>query len=218
MSINLSEKSSESLFEENILASQITQNKSHKLTNTKSQSKEINETSNNYSEKEDLLVNNLIMSTNIPKIQKTDNNENNEVRELNDINDIKKQANLVLTLSPLKKGKKKNNIIDIMEKSKKGNNIRRRSVVNLLPKDEIKFKEDTKKTERKDAFGVPINKQNKKKVKVTFSDTINKFNIPRQLVEVIPIASFKKFNCIEGFPNEEDSLSNKSTCKCCLIN
>ena len=74
------------------------------------------------------------------------------------------------------------------------------------------------KAERKDAFGIPINKRNKKKIKITFSDTINKSNTPRQLVEVILIASFKKFNYIEGFPNEEDSISNKSTCKCCLIN
>ena len=214
MSINLSEKSSESLSEENILASQITQNKSHKLTQTK----EINVTSNNYSEKEDLLVNNLIMSSNIPKIEKNDNNENKEVNELNDINDIKKQASIVLTLSPPKKRKKKNNIIDIMEKSKKDNNIRRSSVVNLLSQDENKYKENIMKAERKDAFGIPINKRNKKKIKITFSDTINKSNSPRQLVEVIPIASFKKFNYIEGFPNEEDSISNKSTCKCCLIN
>ena len=214
MSINLSEKSSESLSEENILASQITQNKSHKLTQTK----EINVTSNNYSEKEDLLVNNLIMSSNIPKIEKNDNNENKEVNELNDINDIKKQASIVLTLSPPKKRKKKNNIIDIMEKSKKDNNIRRSSVVNLLSQDENKYRENIMKAERKDAFGIPINKRNKKKIKITFSDTINKSNSPRQLVEVIPIASFKKFNYIEGFPNEEDSISNKSTCKCCLIN
>ena len=214
MSINLSEKSSESLSEENILASQITQNKSHKLTQTK----EINVTSNNYSEKEDLLVNNLIMSSNIPKIEKNDNNKNKEVNELNDINDIKKQASIVLTLSPPKKRKKKNNIIDIMEKSKKDNNIRRSSVVNLLSQDENKYKENIMKAERKDAFGIPINKRNKKKIKITFSDTINKSNSPRQLVEVIPIASFKKFNYIEGFPNEEDSISNKSTCKCCLIN
>ena len=214
MSINLSEKSSESLSEGNILASQITQNKSHKLTQTK----EINVTSNNYSEKEDLLVNNLIMSSNIPKIEKIDNNENKEVNELNDINDIKKQASIVLTLSPPKKRKKKNNIIDIMEKSKKDNNIRRSSVVNLLSQDENKYKENIMKAERKDAFGIPINKRNKKKIKITFSDTINKSNSPRQLVEVIPIASFKKFNYIEGFPNEEDSISNKSTCKCCLIN
>ena len=214
MSINLSEKSSESLSEENILASQITQNKSHKLTQTK----EINVTSNNYSEKEDLLVNNLIMSSNIPKKEKIDNNENKEVNELNDINDIKKQASIVLTLSPPKKRKKKNNIIDIMEKSKKDNNIRRSSVVNLLSQDENKYKENIMKAERKDAFGIPINKRNKKKIKITFSDTINKSNSPRQLVEVIPIASFKKFNYIEGFPNEEDSISNKSTCKCCLIN
>ena len=214
MSINLSEKSSESLSEENILASQITQNKSHKLTQTK----EINVTSNNYSEKEDLLVNNLIMSSNIPKIEKNDNNENKEVNELNDINDIKKQASIVLTLSPPKKRKKKNNIIDIMEKSKKDNNIRRSSVVNLLSQDENKYRENIMKAERKDAFGTPINKRNKKKIKITFSDTINKSNSPKQLVEVITIASFKKFNYIEGFPNEEDSISNKSTCKCCLIN
>ena len=213
MSINLSEKSSESLSEENILASQITQNKSHKLTQTK----EINVTSNNYSEKEDLLVNNLIMSSNIPKIEKADNNENKEVNELNDINDIKKQASRILTLSPPKK-RNKNNIIDIMEKSKKDNNIRRSSVVNLLSQDENKYKENIMKAERKDAFGIHINKRNKKKIKITFSDTINKSNSPKQLVEVIPIASFKKFNYIEGFPNEEDSISNKSSCKCCLIN
>jgi len=216
MSINLSEKSSESLSEENILASQITQNKSHKLTNANSQIKEKNVVSNNYSEKEDLLVNNLITSSNIPKIEKKDNNE---IGELNEINDIKNQANIILTLSPLKKGKKKNNIIDIMEKSKKNNNIRRRSVANHSSQDDIKFTEEIMKTERKDAFGVPINKRNKKKVKVTFSDTINKPNIPRQLVQVIPIASFKQYNCIEGLglPNEENSVNNKSTCKCCLI-
>ena len=215
MLINLSEKSSVSLSEENILASQITQNKSHKLSNIKTQSKEINITSNNYSEKEDLLVNNLIISSNIPKLEKTDNNENKQIGE---INDFKKKTNLALTLSP-KKGRKKNNIIDIMEKSKKDNNIRRRSVVNFLSKDEIKFREDIIKAERKDVFGVPINKRNKKKVKVTFSDTIKKDIIPRHLVEVIPITSFKKFNYIEGLPNGEDSVSvsNKSTCKCCLI-
>ena len=216
MSIN--DKSSESLSEENILASQITQNKSNKLTNTKSQSKEINITTNNFSEKEDLLVNNLIMSSNIPRIEKINNNENYEIGELKEINDIKKQASIAMTLSPLKKGRKKISIIDIMEKSKKNSNIKRRSVVNLLFNDEIKLKEDIIKIERKDAFGVPINKRNKKKVKVTFSDTINKSNVPSQLAEVIPIASFKKFNYIEGLPNEEDNIDNKSTCRCCIIN
>ena len=122
-----------------------------------------------------------------------------------------------MTLSPPKK-RNKNNIIDIMEKSKKDNNIRRSSVVNLLSQDENKYRENIMKAERKDAFGIHINKRNKKKIKITFSDTINKSNSPKQLVEVIPIASFKKFNYIEGFPNEEDSISNKSTCKCCLIN
>ena len=56
---------------------------------------------------------------------------------------------------------------------------------------------------------------------MTFSDTVNS-NISKngknQLAEVIPIASYKKYNYIEGLPKEEDIANNKSTCQCCIIN
>ena len=41
---------------------------------------------------------------------------------------------------------------------------------------------------------------------------------PKTLAEVIPIASFKKYNYIEGTPREEDIINNTSKCQCCLIN
>ena len=194
MSDNFSEKSSESLSKENLLSSKNTQNKSQKLTSTKTESKEINILYNNVSENEDLPTNKLFLSSNNMPIPKINNNNNNEGSETNGINNIPKKRTLVMTLSPVKKGKKRNYIIDLMEKSKRNNNVRRRSVVNFISQDEIKFKEEIMKVERKDAFGIPINKKNKKKIKVTFRDTVNNPNKERQLADVIDIISFKKFN------------------------
>ncbi len=218
MSDNFSEKSSESLSKENLLASEITQNKSQKLTNTKEETKEINIVSNNNSENEDLPINKLFLSSNNIPIPTIKNNDYNEGSEKIEINSIQKKRTLAMTLSPLKKGKKRNYIIDLMEKSKKNNNVRRRSVVNFISKDEIKFREEIMKVERKDAFGEPINKRNKKKVKVTFRDKVNNPENGKQLVDIINIISYKKFNYIEGLPKEEDKIGNKSICKCCLIN
>ena len=85
---------------------------------------------------------------------------------------------------------------------------------------ELRVKENVK-NERKDVYGVPINRRNRKKIKVTFSDTINSANSKngkQQLAEIIPIVSYKKYNYIEGFPREEDMAANKTTCQCCLIN
>ena len=105
-----------------------------------------------------------------------------------------------------------------MEKSKKKNGQKRTSVI--FQTHELKLKDEEIKNERKDVYGVPINKRNKKKIKVTFSDTVNS-NISKngknQLTEVIPIASYKKYNYIEGLPKEEDMANNKSTCQCCII-
>ena len=218
MSDNFSEKSSESLSKENLISSQITQNKSQKLTSTKTESKEINIISNNNSENEDLPTNKLFLSSNNMPIPKINNNNNYEESKINEINGMQKKRTLAMTLSPLKKGKKRNYIIDLMEKSKKNNNVRRRSVLNFIPEKEIKIGEEIMKVERKDAFGVPINKKNKKKIKVTFRDTINKPKKEKKLVDVTNIISFKKFNFIEGLPKEEDKIGNKSTCKCCIIN
>ena len=218
MSDNFSEKSSESLSKENLISSQITQNKSQKLTSTKTESKEINIISNNNSENEDLPTNKLFLSSNNMPIPKINNNNNYEESKINEINGMQKKRTLAMTLSPLKKGKKRNYIIDLMEKSKKNNNVRRRSVLNFIPEKEIKIGEEIMKVERKDAFGVPINKKNKKKIKVTFRDTVNNPNNEKKLVDVTNIISFKKFNFIEGLPKEEDKIGNKSTCKCCIIN
>ena len=75
-------------------------------------------------------------------------------------------------------------------------------------------KEDSKK-ERTDRNGTIINKKNKKKVKVTFNDEINK----NKLVTEIKIESYKKYNLISGMPKEDYYLgANKKTiCKCCSI-
>ena len=75
-------------------------------------------------------------------------------------------------------------------------------------------KEDSKK-ERTDRNGTIINKKNKKKVKVTFNDEINK----NKLVTEIKIESYKKYNLISGMPKEDYYLgvSKKTTCKCCSI-
>ena len=105
-----------------------------------------------------------------------------------------------------------------MEKSKKNNAPKRQSVIFMK---ELRFREENVKNERKDVYGVPINRRNRKKIKVTFSDTINSVNSKNgknQLAEIIPIVSYKKYNYIEGLPREEDMSTNKSTCQCCLIN
>ena len=75
-------------------------------------------------------------------------------------------------------------------------------------------KEDSKK-ERTDRNGTIINKKNKKKVKVTFNDEINK----NKLVTEIKIESYKKYNLISGMPKEDYYLgvNKKAVCKCCSI-
>lgn len=207
MSNNCSEKSITSIIEENIFTSHNINNKSQKNNNLKESHKEINYNSKNNSDDEELLRNKLIITTNdleLPISQQMNSNEIN----------TNKQGGLAFSLSPIKKGRKKNMLLDIMEKSKK-NNQKKRSVIFIGQ--EIKLKDDASKNERKDVYGVPINKRNKKRIKVTFSDTVNSVNSKNQLVEVIPIASYKKYNYIEGMPREEDLVTNKSTCQCCLI-
>ena len=211
MSNNYSEKSIDSLSEDNIFTSQNTHNKSQKNSNVKEEQKDINNLSNHNSGDEELIRNKLIITTN-----DLDSLQNNKINS-NDINNNNKQSPLGLTLSPIKKGRKKNVLVDIMEKSKKIN-APKRSVIFLGQ--ELKLKEENTKHVRKDVYGIPINRRNKKKIKVTFSDTVNSNNSKgerNQLAEIIPIVSYKKYNYIEGMPREEDLATNKSTCQCCLI-
>ena len=70
-------------------------------------------------------------------------------------------------------------------------------------------------------MGFLLIKEIKKKIKVTFTDTLNTINSKNeknQLAEIIPIESYKKYNYIEGNPREEDLAATKSICQCCLIN
>ena len=213
MSNNNSEKSIESFTLENMLTSQNTHNKSQKNTNLKIETKDINNLSDHNSGDEELLRNKLIMSSNDLDLLSKEKVNSNEMNITN------KKDSLAFSLSPIKKGgKKRNLLINIMEKSKKNNAPKRQSVIFTQ---ELRFKEENVKNERKDVYGVPINRRNRKKIKVTFSDTINSANSKNgknQLAEIIPIVSYKKYNYIEGIPREEDLANNKSTCQCCLIN
>jgi hypothetical protein len=219
MSINsFNEKNSQSidsLSEDNIFTSQNTQSKSQRLTNINAINKDENNNSNHNSDEDESFKNKEIISLNLPPKNNLNSNEiiENEPKGQNE------KKSLALSLSPLKKTRRRrNSLIDIMEKSKKHNNARRRSVINYPSQEEIKLKDEISKNERKDAFGIPINKRNKRKIKVTFSDMVINQKGPKTLAEVIPIASFKKYNYIEGTPREEDIINNTSKCQCCLIN
>ena len=219
MSINsFNEKNSQSidsLSEDNIFTSQNTQSKSQKITNINAVPKDENNNSNHNSDKDDSSKNKIIISLNLPPKNNLNSNEINE----NNPKGQNEKKSLALSLSPLKKPKRKrNSLIELMEKSKKDNNAYRRSIINISSQDDIKSKDKISKIERKDAFGIPINKRNKKKIKVTFRDMVSNQKGPKTLAEVIPIASFKKYNYIEGVPRGEDLIGNTSKCQCCLIN
>lgn len=62
-----SDKSNESLSEDNIFTSQNTHSKSQGLTNIKSISKDVNNNSNHNSDEEESYKNKIIMSLNIPQ-------------------------------------------------------------------------------------------------------------------------------------------------------
>ena len=212
---SFNDKSSESLSEDNIFTSQNTHSKSQGVANIKIISNDENNNSNHNSDENESYKNKIIISLNIPP---KNNLNSNEFNENNEQNGQSEKKSLALSLSPMKKGRKRrNSLLDIMEKSKKDNNARRRSVINLFSQDEMKFKDEISKNERKDAFGTPINKRNKRKIKVTFRDMTTNENGTKPLAEVIPIVSFKKYNYIEGSPREGDMMNNTASCQCCLI-
>ena len=69
------------------------------------------------------------------------------------------------------------------------------------------------KKERTDIYGNIINKQNKRKVKVSFIDKA--YNQP--LVNVIEIKSYKNYNYIEGLPKEREVKKVDTLCVCCSV-
>ena len=74
--------------------------------------------------------------------------------------------------------------------------------------------ENKNRKERKDFFGNDINKTNKKNFHISFKD-INNNNKNKNLVEYIPIQSFKSLNIIEK--NESNIKHQPFFSRCCII-
>jgi len=70
------------------------------------------------------------------------------------------------------------------------------------------------KTKRTDRNGVQICKQNKKKIKVTFIDQIDK---NKKFEEIIDIESIKKYNICYGLPKEDKYIKETVCCSCILF-
>ena len=112
------------------------------------------------------------------------------------------------TLSPSKK--KKFSSFKMVEKSKYK---KFSDEYNYIKKTE---QETISERERRDAFGNIIKKKNKKKIKVSFVDEINK---EQPLVTFVDIECFKKYNINIGIPKEEHIKKNNmsTNCQCCFI-
>jgi hypothetical protein len=104
--------------------------------------------------------------------------------------------------------RKRYSVFKLVEKDK-----RYKKDLNTIFLDQKKVNETAIKKERTDIYGNIINKQNKKKVKVSFVDKVHN----KPLVNVIEIKSYKKFNYIEGMPKEREVNKVDTRCVCCLI-
>ena len=136
-------------------------------------------------------------SSNIPNNNNTYNNSTDYSKTKNPNVNLMR----VSSFSPVKKKKK---LIVLEEKQK--NRGKRTSIHVIEPKKEII--EEEEKSLRKDYYGTPICKKNKKKVKVTFKKN---FEI------VTPIESFKKYNVTIGIPKGEKYINKFDKCQCCSI-
>ena len=126
--------------------------------------------------------------------------------------DLKKSSDYLSTeptsfvVKNLNSPKKKYSVIKMVEKKKKMNK-------NYFTNKIVETKEtENDKKERRDFFGNVIKKKNKKKVKVSFIDTVT----THPLADIINIESFKNYNYIEGMPSEDGKVKN-AECVCCLI-
>ena len=74
--------------------------------------------------------------------------------------------------------------------------------------------DNNNKTKRTDRNGVKICKANKKKIKVTFIDQIDK---NKKFEEIIDIESIKKYNICYGLPKEDKYIKETVCCSCILF-
>ena len=126
--------------------------------------------------------------------------------------DLKKSSEVLSTeptsfiVKNLNSPKKKYSVIKMVEKTKRKEKI-------LFTNKIVETNEtENDKKERRDFFGNVIKKKNKKKVKVSFIDTVT----THPLADIINIESFKNYNYIEGMPSEDGKVKN-AECVCCLI-
>ena len=129
------------------------------------------------------------------------NSENNNIYQKSNSPDPKSKVNL-MRVSSFSPNKKKRKVFMEQKQKIRG---KRGSIYALEPKEEIKEEE---KIYRRDKYGTPICKKNKKKVKVTFEEN---FEI------VTPIESFKKYNATIGIPKGEKYINRLENCQCCLL-
>ena len=129
------------------------------------------------------------------KPKKSHSVKKNKKKEMN------KYLKLLIKNKKLKIPTVKSNNVNIYPKSNsKKNNKIEKNIIESLPK----------KSARLDSYGNIIVKGNKKKVHIRFSDNIPKNN----LIDIIPIESFKKYNIITEIP---ESQNNNNSNKCCQI-
>ena len=144
-----------------------------------------------------------------------DEKESKKINTKYSQNIIKEENNISNNVNrpKIKNQKEKNMTLLGQEKSK----INKKEPIYALKKVEIPPKEENK-VERTDRNGTVINKKNRKKVKISFIDQVDKH---KKLVTEVKIESFKKYNIILGMPKEDyydGNDKNNSKCSCiCLI-
>jgi len=154
--------------------------------------------------------NNIFSSVVDEKKSKSSSHNKNKKKEKNEINKNKKKykdrlSNILKGNEKVKipTGKKRRSIGNEENNRKLNLNNVNNIVKSLTPPKEIII--------RKDKNGIEINKDNKKKVHITFLDQITPYN---KITETVNIPSFKKFNIQEL----KSSEPNKLICsKCCNI-
>jgi hypothetical protein len=142
---------------------------------------------------------------------KSKNSSNSVSRKYKKVNPLSTEADSIILpnhKSPDKK--KKFSVFKMVEKSKYKKFFESKNYL-FKPVDE---ESETGRGKRKDAFGNIITRKNKKKIKVSFIDEIDK---DKQFTSTIEIQSFKKYNLVLGIPSEEHYNKNvKTDCQCCI--
>ena len=148
------------------------------------------------------------------KEEKINSNNENILVEINDNNKLNldqlkgynnNNNNITPVKSKIKSHKDKIMLLLSQEKSK----IAKKESNFIIKKENI----NKGKKERTDRNGIPINKKNKRKVKITFIDQLDKKN---KLVTEVKIESFKKYNVILGMPKDDYyDGTDKQNSKCC---